>query len=151
MAYPVFPSAQAAAGTLFQVSGGGCPEGFETVARITDISGPQIVIANIKTTSHSTVPAGGGVVFDTFIPTITDPGKIAAKIFIKTDQAQDRRLAGYALNHTLLDFRIVEPDSLLTIIQGTAFFTSYKLGHPVAGAVEANIEMQCSGPIYVYE
>ncbi len=151
MSFPNYASGQAAAGTLLQLAvAGASPEVFATVGRITDINGPQIATAMVKTTSHSTATATGQV-FDTFIPTTTDPGKIAFKLFPKTDTAADRTLAGYALNRTPLDFKIVEPDSLLSIIEGSCFFTKYSLTHPIAGAVEAACEMQATGPIYVFE
>lgn len=151
MSFPNYPSGQAAAGTLLQRGNSACPESWGTVARVSDITGPQLAASQAKTTSHSTVPAGGGPVWDTFIRTTIDGGKIAFKLFIKTDAGADRLLAGDFVAGTLLDWRIVEPDQLQSIIQFTAFFTSFKLSHPVGGVVECACELQCSGPVYLFE
>ncbi len=151
MAFPSYPSGQAASGTLFQIANSLSPETFSTVARISDITGPQPQRKVVNTTSHSTVPAGGGPVWETKIPTTIDAGKISFKLFIKTDNANDRLLMSYFVAGTQFDFRVVEPDSLQSVIQGTAFFTAFKLSHPVSGVVEAACEIEATGPLYLFE
>ncbi len=151
MAFPNYPSGQAAAGTLLQLANTLSPETFSTVARITDINGPQMTVKEADTTSHSTVPSGGGPVWDTYIPTINSGGKVQLKLFIKTDNANDRLLASTFANRTINDWRIVEPDSLNSIIQFSAFITTFKLNHPIVGAVTADIELRITGAPTLFE
>lgn len=151
MAFPNFPSGQSGAGTLFQLPNTASPEAFATVSRIGNIKGPSSTYDKAETTSGAAVPAGGGPVFKTFIPTVIDPGPINFDLFIKTDNADDRRLLAHFRNGDNLDFRIVEADQLNSIINGQGFFTKFDLDHPINGAVKAACTFQCTGPLYWFE
>jgi hypothetical protein len=151
MAFPVYPSGQSAAGTLLQIANALSPETFSTVARISDITGPTSSIKEVDTTSHSTVPAGGGAVFDTWIPTVISGGTISFKLFIKTDNANDRLLLSLYVNRTFFDWKIVEPDSLLSVIEAAGFFNKFNLTSPVAGVTQADMTIRISGVVYFFE
>src|SRR5690348_13987418 len=151
MAFPNYPSGQSGAGTLFQLPNTLSPETFSTVARIGNIKGPSSTYDRAVTTSGAAVPAGGGPVFKTFIPTVIDPGTISFDLFIKTDNANDRLLLAHFRNGDILDFNIVEADSLLSVTRGTGFFQKFDMDHPINGAVKAACTFQLTGPLYWFE
>src|ERR1700682_4680485 len=106
MAFPNYPSGQAAAGTLLQRGSGGSPEGFVTVARVGNLK-LSSKVRTAETTSGAAVPAGGGPVFSTHIPTITDGGPLAFDLFVKTDSAADRQMLSDFRNRSIIDWRLV--------------------------------------------
>ena len=151
MSFPNYPSGQPAAGTQIQFApAGSSPENFGPGYRLDNINGPQMSTKEVETTSHKGVLADGRI-FDTWVPTVISAGKIAFNLFIKTDDPSDQLLLSYFVTRQLLDCRIVEADQKLSHSDFQAFFTMFKLEHPVNGVVKASCEMRCTGPIYLLE
>lgn len=137
-----YSSGQSAFGTKLQRGEANSPEAWDTVANIGNINGPQVSVGSAKTTSHST-----GKPYDTSIPTLIDPGKISADLFIKTDSAGHRQLLSDVQNRTISDWRLVFPDTDSTTFYFTGYFTKFGITSATADVTKASIEITLTGEI----
>jgi hypothetical protein len=135
-----YSSGQSAFGTKLQRGEGNSPEIWDTVANVGNINGPQVTVASVKTTSHST-----GLPYDTYIPTIIDPGKVSFDLFIKTDSSGHRQLLSDLQNRAIGDWRMVFPDNGSSAWYFSAFFTKFGITSAVADVTKASCEMQLTG------
>jgi hypothetical protein len=137
------PSGQPAINTLLQYGDGACSETFSTLANVGNLGGPTMQRAVAKTTSHST-----GVPWDTFIPTVIDPGQIPFDLFFKPNLTSHKTALGFFENGDFLDWRIVFPDVAATKWYFTGFFSKFSISAAVADAIKAAAAVQVSGKIY---
>lgn len=148
MSFPNFPSGQSSSGTLLQRGSGGCPETFTTVGRVGNINGPDMSRAAHKTSSHSTIPAGGGPAYHSYVPGMIEPGKLTFDLFMKTDNSSDRLLLADFISGNYIDWRIVEPDQLGSLVGFNGFLDAVKLEAPADGVTKASCSIKLTGAVY---
>jgi Lambda phage tail tube protein, TTP len=135
--------------TLLQYGNGASPEVWTTVANIGDLGGPQMSSTVQDVTSQST-----GDYFRRKIQTLLDSGMITAPLYFVPGDAGHQALleiflgrSGNTGNPTY--WRVLFPVAAGTpqigyIFQG--WLTKFALKEPVAGVIEAAIEVTLTGP-----
>jgi hypothetical protein len=137
--------------TLLQYGNGQSPESWTTIANIGDLGGPQMSSTVQDVTSQST-----GNYFRQKIQTLLDSGIITAPIYFVPGDAGHQALleiflgrGGQGQAATLTFWRVLFPVAAGTPQIGyvfTGWLTKFSLKEPVAGVIEAAIEITLSGP-----
>jgi hypothetical protein len=140
MSVSVYPSGQPSFGTLLKRGNAGCPETFTTIANVGDITGPSPVRAKNKTTSHST-----SIPWDTYIPSIIDPGVISFPLYVKTDSVDHRQLMSDFQEGTFIDWQLLFPDAGASLWSFSGYFSKFAIKSTVAGVTMVDAEIQISG------
>lgn len=130
------PSGIPAFGTLVQVLSsqpGILPEVFTTINNIGDISGPQVQVAEVETTSHST-----GIPHRTFIPSLIDDGNLSFPAYWNPQDPTQNLLSPYGLEHlfqnrTVTRWRLVNTDPGRRTREFLGFVSQLNETAPVAG------------------
>jgi Lambda phage tail tube protein, TTP len=135
--------------TLLQYGNGASPEVWTTVANIGDLGGPQMSSTVQDVTSQST-----GDYFRRKIQTLLDCGMISAPLyFVPGDPGHQALLgiytgrSGNTGNPTY--WRVLFPVAAGNPQIGyvfTGWLTKFSLKEPVAGVIEAAIEIDLTGP-----
>lgn len=141
-----------AIGVLLQVGNGASPEVFSSIANIGDLSGPTTQVAVVDVTSH-TSPAAP---FRLKQPTLIDQGTISIPLyFVPSSGGPSGGFIGHnfaaGLGRLLVNrgltpgvpynFKIVYPDGASTTDQFKGFITKYSKKMPVAGVLQADVEI----------
>lgn len=137
-------AAQPAINTLLQYNVNPSPDVWNTVANVSDYSGPSFTSTVVDVTSHST-----GAPWRQKIITLLDAGDIPFKLFFIVgstqhnallklffDRGRDENSAGVPI-----DFRLVFPFTGSPTWYVSGFFKDFKFAIPVAGVIEASITL----------
>ncbi len=118
-------TAKHAHGTQLQMSDGDTPAVFTTIAQITNITGPNVVMDTVDVTTMDSV---GG--WKEFIAGMLDGGEIGVEAFLVADVTQLEQLARVAetdADERIKPYRIVVPDDTDTktaTVSGTTWTTA---------------------------
>ena len=151
------PAAYAAEGTLLQIAQSGVsPQIYNTIANVSDITGPSLASTVVDVTSHSSAAP-----YRQKIPTLLDPGTLSVKIFWVPNSNGSFGVANTPFGHnftnglgsvwsarTLNPYRIVYTDGTTNYFN--AYVTKISQTAMVAGVYEATVEFDITGtPDYV--
>jgi hypothetical protein len=131
--------ARDATGTQLQLGDAQTTEVFTTVAEVTDISGPNISVGEIDTTSHDNVG------WRSYIPTLADGGEVTFEIEYDMTAATHLEtttgLVAVVLGRMVRNWRIVPPgQSKRWNVRG--FVSSFEPGYPVGDKQTASITIK---------
>lgn len=128
-------AAVAAAGTLLQIGNLSSPEGWQSVANVSDITGPQMAATEVDVTSHTspTIP------WRQKITTLLDIGATTVKIFWNpSDPTHDNQPSSFVgglmyifINRVKVPVRILHVDG--TADTFWAYITKCSKTAPIAG------------------
>lgn len=137
-------------GLLLQCGTAGSPEGFSTVANVTDFSLP-VMTDTIDVTNV-------GDSWKRKVPTLHDMGKISFKVWWVMEEFTHRNSAGTTgpsgtmdglrymmINNILRDWQAVYPDGNESTDAWPAYTVSFAITGKVGGAFEASVELANSG------
>src|SRR5262245_37135614 len=127
------PTGIAAIGTKLQVLSSASPEAFTTIANMGDITGPSTSLAEVETTSHSTLTP-----HRTFIPALIDDGTIAFPCFFNPSDPTHSLWSGYGLenlfqNRANTKWRLINTDLGRRTRTFFGFVQALNETYPVAG------------------
>jgi hypothetical protein len=133
--------------TLLQYGNGNSPEGWTTVANIGDYAGPTMQSTIVDVTSQST-----GNYWRQKITTLLDSGTLSAPIYFVPNDAGHQALleifagrSGNTGNPTF--WRILFPVAAGSVPWiFTGWLSKFSMKMPVAGVIEASIDITFSGP-----
>jgi len=131
-------------GTLLKLGDGASPETFTTIADVGDIKGPDFSADIEDVTTHSTSGA-----WREKIATLLSPGKLQLPLHFQPQAVTHSYTAGLLkdfANRTKRNFQIVLKDPGTTTWTFAAYVTSFKMQHPVAGIIKADVELTLTGP-----
>lgn len=142
------PIAQAAINTYLNLSNGGSPETFPTVANVGDIAGPAFAGQVVDVTSHST-----GNPWRLKIVTLLDPGTITAPIFFVPNDSGHQRLQSVFVNRGLptapqspADWQLSFPTTpSRQVYSFSAYLSKFGMDMKVADVIRANVELVLVG------
>ena len=120
-------------GTLLQLSDGGDPETFSTVAEVLDIDdvGSLVKVETFR---------GDGNGFPAVVPDEIEPGEITFDLNY-TGEAAQSRLRDAHLGQTRLSLRLVFPTIPVTSASFRGYVTGFLFTAPVEGVLRASISV----------
>ncbi len=134
-------AAVAAAGSLLQIGNLSSPEGWQSVANVSDITGPQMAATEVDVTSHTspTIP------WRQKITTLLDIGAVTAKIFWQPlDPTHANSPSSYVgglmyifINRVKVPVRILYPDGSFDAF--FAYITKCSKTAPIAGVLGLDV------------
>lgn len=133
----------AAFGTQLKIGDGGSPENFTTIAEVTNIDAPELMLAVQDVTSHSSSGATREK-----LGTLKELGDIGLALnFIPTNatHSYSNGLIKDWYNRTKRNFKLVFPDAGGTTWYGPAYVASVKPGAAVDGALVADVTLTPAG------
>lgn len=130
---------QAAFGTLAKIDN----SGLSTIAFVRDVSGPNLSLDAIETTTHSST---GG--WRTFIGGLIDGGEVTLDLFLDLSQATQGNSSGLLselTGRTVEGFQVAWPDASTATFD--ALVTGWNPGAVVDGALTGNVTLKITGPV----
>lgn len=139
-------SARAAINTLLQVSSGGSPETFTTIAGVSSIQGPDFSVNVVDVTTHSNADP-----WRRKKPTLLDPGSLQFELFLDPSEATHSEagtgVVSQFMNRQESRFRLKFPaPNEASYYICTGFFSALGQAFPVDGVITANATLTFSGP-----
>lgn len=148
------PNANPAINTFLQMSDGGSPENFNTVANVSSINGFSMAAQVVDVTSHSnadpwrrkitTLLDGGDLVFDVFFIYNDSGHKTLLKNFV------NRGLDNTQFGTVPIDFKLSIPTpGARTVVAFSAYISKFTQSFPVDNVVKAQLTLIVVGePIF---
>lgn len=138
--------ARAAINTLLQVSSGGSPETFTTIAGVSSIQGPDFSVNVVDVTTHSNANP-----WRQKIPTLLDPGSLQFELFLDPSEPTHGEdgvgVVSMFLNRIITRFKLGFPaPNQASYYICTGFFSALGHAFPVDGVISANATLTFSGP-----
>ncbi len=130
-------------GTLLQVGDGGAPEAFTTIAEVTEISGPSLVLDPLDVTSHESPGA-----FREFVGGLLDGGEVTFTInYVPTGSTHDASTGIIAdmIARTVRNFQVIFPDVGATVWSFAALVTAFEPAEPVDDRLSAEVTLKVTG------
>ncbi len=131
-------------GTLLKIGDGVVgTESFATIAKVRDISGPQLSLDTDEVTNQDS-PGG----WEEFVATILRTGQVTFDlVFIPTEETHDPQtgLIADMKNRVLRNFQLVFPDSTSTTWAFSAYVVQFQPSAPVQGHLSASVALKISG------
>lgn len=145
---PADPStdpAIAAYGTKIQVLSNASPEEFTTIAGMGDLTGPNVSLGEIETTSHST-----GIPHKTFMPTLIDDGDLSFPCYFNPSDPTHSLYSPYGLenllqNRAVTKFRLINTDPSKRTREFRGFVKTLNETYPVQGICTKATTIRISG------
>lgn len=134
------PSGLGAINTLLQYGNGASPEVWTTVVNVGDISGFDLKMAHVKTTSHST-----GNPWDTKVPTVGDAGQLSFPVFYIPQSSSHAFLLNEIANRIIRPWRMVWALSGGVAWQCDGFIVGVKGEAKVADVEKAMLTIELTG------
>jgi hypothetical protein len=133
--------AEAAAGTLLQIGNLASPEAWQSIANVSDITGPQMGATEVDITSHTSVT----IPWRQKIVTLIEVGQTVVKIFWNpTDPSHSNNPSAFVgglmyifINRVKVPVRILHPD--LTTDAFFAYISKVNKTAPIAGVLGMDI------------
>jgi Lambda phage tail tube protein, TTP len=144
--------AQPAIGVKLYYGNGSSPESYTLVTNDSDLTGLSMSATIVDVTSHSSPAAP----WRQKIPTLLDPGDLQFKLFfLPGDSGHQQLLDFFATRGQTdgpspgagfpIDWKLVFPDTNGTTWTFQGFITKFSTSNPVAGVIEAQIVITCTG------
>lgn len=146
------PIAQPAIGVKLSYGNGSSPETYTLVSNDSDLTGLSMSATIVDVTSHSS----SVVPWRQKVPTLLDPGDLQFKIFFIPGDAGHQQLLNFFATRGQtagpspgagqpIDWKLVFPDTNATTWTFQGFITKFSTTNPVAGVVEAQLVITCTG------
>jgi len=145
---PLEPStdpAIAAYGTKIQVLSKASPEEYTTIAGMGDLTGPNVTLGEIETTSHST-----GIPHKTFMPTLIDDGDLSFPCYFNPSDPTHSLYSPFGLenllqNRAVTKFQLINTDPAQRTRQFRGFVKQLNETYPVQGICTKATTIRISG------
>ncbi len=130
-------------GTLLQSGDGQAPETFTTIAEVTEIGGPSLVLDPLDVTSHESPGA-----FREFVGGLLDGGEVTFTInYVPTAGTHDGTtgLVADMVARTVRNYQLIFPDVGLTQWDFSALVTAFEPAEPVDDRLSAEVTLKVTG------
>lgn len=114
---------------------------YITVAQAKDISGPERTTSDIEVTTHDSANA-----YREYLPGLKDGGNISFDLeFDPADSASQAELQTLMEDRTVLNWRLVFPNSDSSRFDFAGFINSFSAEAPVDGSLTASVGIKITG------